>query len=358
MKLKNNIYWIILGIVSSLLFIYMTLPFLDGIVYGIFLYHATRPIYRRIEGRIGYENISAFVSLSVIIVLVIVPIIFIGINILNTAMNMIDIAWLSNSLSVSIWEIHTLLPDDVKDILNERVYEIIKSPESLLNTVTSVMSQLASIGGTIAWSLLTIFIMFVVAFFLLRDGTKLRRWLVNEIIVSDKKLAIRFLNDIDADMHRIFFGSVLVVFITAILAALTFTILNIIAPPEMTIPFLLGIAILCGIATLVPVVGIKIVWIPLFLYLAWSAYYTGHLIDYMWYLILFLIAINLIVDLAPDMIIRPLVSGREIHTGLIMLAFIFGPIVFGIKGVFLGPIIVIVTKEFFKTLFPRIMINR
>ena len=357
MKSRHDIYWIMLGCVSSLLFIYMMLPFLDGIVYGIFLYHATRPIYSRIKERLGYENISAFISLTLVISLVIVPITLIGINMVTTLLSGVNIAWVSGRLPASIWEIHALLPEDVRGILNEKVYDIIKSPENLLNAITSVTGQLADIWSSIAWSLLTIFVMLVVAFFLLRDGTKLRRWLVHEIIISDRKLAMRFLNNIDADMHRIFFGSVLVVFITAIMAALTFTILNTIAPPEMIIPFFLGIAILCGIATLFPVVGIKIVWIPLFLYLTWSAYYTGHLIDYAWYLILFLLAINLIVDIAPDMIIRPLVSGREIHTGLIMLAFIFGPIVFGIKGIFLGPIIVVVTKEFFKTLFPR-MINR
>ncbi|HEX55201.1 MAG: hypothetical protein DRO94_00235 [Candidatus Altiarchaeales archaeon] len=346
-------YWLVFGLIMSLLFIYMTLPFLDGIVYGVFLYYAARPIYNKINSRLRHDNLSAFISIAIIVFFVVIPISFIGFSIINTAINQINLSWIADDLPSIIEDIISAIPRDLIDITYNRLYDMMNRPEEFINLISYLSKQLTSIGEALTRLIITLFVMLVVGFFLLRDDHMIREYLVETL--GDKKLINKFIDDIDSSLHSIFFGSILVVFITSILASLSFIALNMIMPPNLQIPFPIGLGVLCGIATLLPVIGIKGVWIPIFIYLLSLSYSSGNIFYYVPYLILFLIVVNLVVDILPDMIIRPLVSREKMHLGLIILAFIFGPMVFGAKGIFLGPIIVIITLNFFKTIFPEII---
>ncbi len=48
----------------------------------------------------------------------------------------------------------------------------------------------------------------------------------------------------------------------------------------------------------------------------------------------FLVLTIVVVDTIPDLVLRPYLSGERTHVGLLMLAYIFGPIVFGFYGLF------------------------
>ncbi len=43
----------------------------------------------------------------------------------------------------------------------------------------------------------------------------------------------------------------------------------------------------------------------------------------------FLVLTIAVADTIPDLVLRPYLSGERTHVGLLMLAYIFGPIVFG-----------------------------
>ena len=51
--------------------------------------------------------------------------------------------------------------------------------------------------------------------------------------------------------------------------------------------------------------------------------------------------IVIFVDWIPDLLVRPYVSGGDMHMGLILLAYVIGPWVFGFCGILLGPIVVV-----------------
>jgi predicted PurR-regulated permease PerM len=140
------------------------------------------------------------------------------------------------------------------------------------------------------------------------------------------------------------------------LGVLVYSGIDIFSPSKaIDVPYPVLLGVLSGIANLIPVVGMKLIWIPLASYMWGNAYLTGILIENTSFLIFATLAIYFIVDSFPDTILRPYLAGREhIPMGLLFFTYIFGTAVFGLAGIILGPIILVVTVNFFRLVLPEI----
>jgi hypothetical protein len=109
---------------------------------------------------------------------------------------------------------------------------------------------------------------------------------------------------------------------------------------------------LTGAASLIPVVGIKLVWIPMAGWLAFTSYQgeTGFV-----FVLAFVAVAAVVVDFIPDLVVRPYVSGRDLHLGLVILAYVFGPLVWGWYGLFLGPMVLVLVVHFGRLVLPELV---
>jgi predicted PurR-regulated permease PerM len=71
-------------------------------------------------------------------------------------------------------------------------------------------------------------------------------------------------------------------------------------------------------------------------------------------ILLFFIATYLLADWLPNMLLRPRMSAGRLHKGLLLLSYIFGPMVFGFKGLFLGPMVLVFAINFAEVVMPEI----
>ncbi|MEF8853936.1 MAG: AI-2E family transporter, partial [Haloarculaceae archaeon] len=62
-----------------------------------------------------------------------------------------------------------------------------------------------------------------------------------------------------------------------------------------------------------------------------------------------------VVDAIPDFALRPYVSGRSLHVGSVMIAYIAGPLLFGWPGIFLGPMLLVVVFQFVHIVLPELV---
>jgi len=345
-KKSSRLYWQILGILLIGLLLYMLVPFLDVILYGVFVYYVTRPIYERIEDRIKKRSISAFISLF----LFILPVIMIAIYAFSIAsfeltrfMERIDYTIHLGYLNKAIEELSSI----GRQLTPQELWEFIKENPSIQDILILPVASLVDI-------LFKLFLMFTIAFYLLKDGYRLRGWVSEKVLGGDAKLSDRFFNSIDEDLNRVFFGNILVALFTALIAIALFYILNLFAPQYLGIPYPFLLGILCGIAIFIPGIGIKIVWVPMALYLVIQAYVNNVLFTGWWFILVFLISVFFLVDLSPDIVLRPYISAKRVHPGVMLIAYLFGYIVFGFMGLFLGPIIVILVTNFMNIILPEI----
>ena len=198
----------------------------------------------------------------------------------------------------------------------------------------SVLSSSASILGSLARFTADFFFTLVVVFFLFRDGESWAAALGGLMPLSPAQTSRLFRNINDTIIGNVY---------GIISVGLSQGIMTGIATAIVGLPSPLLFSIAAFFASILPVVGAALVWVPAGLYLI----FTGTL----WKGI-FLLAWGATVISTIDSIVRPwVVSGKaELHPLVLMFVILGGVEVFGFLGLFLGPVVVSVLAAVFHML--------
>jgi predicted PurR-regulated permease PerM len=210
---------------------------------------------------------------------------------------------------------------------------------------------------TIADIIFKLFLMLIIAFYLLRDDERLKAWFVAmfpELVHEHDDMLLRYGRAVDEDLEKIFFGNILSIVFFAIVAAFIFSMLNVFAPPSMTIPSPILLGILCGVSALLPVVGMYVVTVPLFIYILVESLAAGTLMSHLAFFVVAAAVVVIFVQTLPEFVLRPFMARGKVNTGLLMFAYILGPIVFGIAGLFIGAIVLVLLTHYFTIVVPAI----
>jgi predicted PurR-regulated permease PerM len=345
--------------------------FLPTLVFTVFLYYASRPIYRRL-GRlplpesflnraVPYQRqvhaaatifffLLPFVILVGYTLVLIIPELqaFFGEGGLG-AMYLSQFQDLQGGslpgplAGLGFPELLAMGPAEVIDLLRN------VTVQSWLGRVSDTLIGSVSLLTSL---LLRVFIMFAGTYYLLTDGPRLVGWFLDTFDGSG--VLREYAAAVDEELSSILFGNILNALVTGVIGIFVFSLYNLVAPGSVQIPFAPLVGALTGIGSLVPVVGMKIVYLPVAALLAVSAVVTGQTVALAW-VALFLVVTLVVVDTIPDFLIRPYVSGDLTHVGLLMFAYILGPIVFGFYGIFLGPILLVLAAQFFRIIVPYII---
>ena len=209
----------------------------------------------------------------------------------------------------------------------------------------------AFLTETLTSFLLNLLIVAVVTYYLLVDGDRIRRWLLR---FDDDAVVREYLEAADRELEAVLFGNLLNVIAISIIAIVSFMGYNAAVPAAAEVPYPALAGGLTGVASLIPVVGMKVVYVPLAVVAALPAL-LGSEPGMLVYVGGFLAVAVVVVDTVPDLLLRPYLSGETTHVGLLMLAYIFGPVVFGFHGLFLAPILLVLGLTFADTALPRLL---
>ncbi|WP_336002807.1 AI-2E family transporter [Halorientalis halophila] len=337
---RTRAFWWGLAFVFTLVVAYVVQAFLGTFVFAIFIYYATRPAYERIYERVRNRGAAAALALL--------------------TFTLPAIALLAYTIAISVQELTNLNGQQLGPIMAMiepyvPVSTIAENPAELISqgsveTVRSTLDSGLQYLGVVGTALLHLFVMFALAYYLLKDGSRLSRWFVQ--FGDDRGIFETYVAAVDQDFASIFFGNILNAIVTGGIGAIVFNLLNYVGPDALQIPYPALLGILTGVASLIPVVGMKIIYVPMLGYLGYTAYVqeTGF-----GFVLLVTAVTVVIVDLLPDFILRPYVSGRNLHIGLVMFAYVLGPLLFGWYGIFLGPIILVLVFHFGRIVLPELL---
>ncbi len=347
----GKLCWLILGLISTALLVYVLFRFYDVIIYGIFVYYVARPVYRGFVKRYKYERVGAFCSLFFIVL----PLVLIGTYTLSVAYKELSKFFVDSGFG------YTSYVDEIVKKIEEIASSINMADISHLITQgdkwSVFITQITSFSGTMSGYFdfpLKLFLTFVIAYYLLKDGAKLMAWITDTFLGGKTELAKKFFDDVDSALYQVYVGNILTAILTALVAIVTFYLLNLVAPPQLLIPYPLLFGILCGIGIFIPIVGVKLIWVPLTFYLVIQSYLNGILATSWWFILLFIVVMFLVVDSVPEYALRPYISKKYVHVGALLLAYIFGVCIFGFLGLFLGPMILIIATSFMKIVLPEL----
>jgi len=348
--LRQHPIWMLVGIALLGAVAYVVSSFIGTLVFGLFLYYSTRPVYNRIEGRVGNPSVAAGISIfalalpALALVTYALLIVFRQLNELTrtTALDPTDFG-LDPAVFNRITDPAVLLSTDIREFLSAELVG------SVLGSLTSAVETLS----VFAIAIINLFAMVALAFYLLRDDHRISAWLLDAF--GDKgTLFRRYLVAVDRDLKDIFFGNILNAVFAGTIAVITYSVLNVIAPPALPIPAAALVGLLAGVASLIPVVGMKLIYVPVGLYMTIQSITTAGT-ETLWFVVLFFLLSLVVVDSIQDLVLRPYVSGRNVHVGALMLAYTLGPLLFGWYGLFLMPVLLVLVVQFARIVLPDLL---
>ncbi|SFR38944.1 MULTISPECIES: AI-2E family transporter [Halorubrum] len=327
---------------------YVAYRFVAPLTVAVFLYYSTRRFYHQLERFRLPARVRAVVSLSVIGVPLIGLVGYTLVLLVLEARRFIETYPVADTIGAE-----NSVIADLAELSNPTTDELLAAYRSgqfdpLIDLVSEQASLLASTLSGLALNLL---ITVVVTYYLLIDGSRFHDWLLT---FDDDAVVREYLETADDELEAVLYGNLLNVIAIAIIAVVTYLAYNAIAPAAVEIPYPTLAGALTGVASLIPVIGMKIVYVPLAAAMSIPVALDGD-VSLLAYVAGFLAVAAVIVDTIPDIVLRPYFSGETTHVGLLMLAYIFGPVVFGFHGLFLAPIVLVLALTFADTALLRLL---
>ena len=341
-------WWVFMFVLAGAA-IFLAYSFIGMLVLGAFGYYATRPIYRRVAAIIDHNGIAAGVTVSLVIVPIVLLVLYAGLQVFQQVH-----AFLGGPAGGSLWTFVDLgrLPNEGQRTLSMIVQnptQVLMSPRQSVRTVLQLGRRvLFVIGGT----LLLIGLGVTLSYFALKSQEELSDGLV-QLFGGRDTVAYAYAVAVDEDLESVFFGNLLFVVVMAMLATTAYWATNLFAPQGLRVPMIFVLGFLTGVASLIPIVVGKIVYVPLVAYLGWQAldqggaslvFVGGALVVYF-----------LVLDILPQMFIQPYITSRRLDMILLLFGYILGPILFGWYGFFLLPIVFIVLLEAIRIVLPELL---
>ncbi|MEM3122111.1 MAG: AI-2E family transporter [Candidatus Pacearchaeota archaeon] len=306
-------------ILPIIVFAYIIIkPIFFSIIFGLILAYSFNYPNKIILKKIKQPTISAAITCSfVVLILILMTWFLLPILILQT---------FDSYLKIQSWDGVSFFKSAFPFFFSNQ--QISSNFESMYNVFISSMAnitleKLTGIISDLPSLILKIFVILIVFFYGLRDGDKIID-LVRDSLPFNKSTTNRFITKSREVTFSVIFGRIIVGIISGTLTGLGLYIVGI-----KNIILLTFLAIL---ASIIPLIGPWIIWIPAVV----SLFISGKV-----YAGVFLLTYGIIIVTLLENILHPLFISRtsKIATSLTLIGIIGGLLVFGIFGIILGPLV-------------------
>ncbi|MFA4872928.1 MAG: AI-2E family transporter [Patescibacteria group bacterium] len=321
---KSEFYFLLIllaGIFVLALFIFK--PFLYALILAMVFATVFAPFHKKTltitRERRGLAALLATIS---VLIVVIVPLAFLGIQIFQEATQLHsfltqsdDITDLSRGVNDAMQNLTRFSPVPIEFSIDINPY--------LKQGLIWLLQHLGPLFANVAKAMVGIFIFLVALYYLFKDGRKLKEAVVALSPLQDIHDETIF-NKLALAINSVIKGSLMVAFIQGILTAVGFAIFGV---PNATLW-----GSVAAITALIPGIGTALVLLPAILYL----YFSGEMFFAVGLLLWGMTAVGLVDNfLGPKLVGR----GTQLHPFLILLSILGGIGFFGPLGFLLGPLV-------------------
>jgi predicted PurR-regulated permease PerM len=334
MTSRQTTTWFLIAVAGVALYLCYRLaePFLNPIFAAIVLAIVFYPLHARIESWIPRPNVAASISTILVMLVVAIPAAVVGIAVTRELGDLYQSLNQKSAAQGGLTPYLMHLMEAPLRLLGRHIdLSQVDVRSTLLGWVNQVSRYLVSIGAVALSNVLSLIlgtvVVFFTLFFLFRDGRGIEQRSIKVLPLSAHQ-ARRLLTGISATIVASMYGGLAVGLAQGSLTGLGFWVLGISSPVVW--------GLVAAMASLIPVVGTGIVWVPAAFVLMMGGHWAKALILLVW---------GAAIVAQVDTLVRPyVVSGRaKLHNLLIFFALLGGVKAFGIMGLFIGPVVVSVT---------------
>ena len=337
----SRVFGLVTALVLGVAVLLILRPFIGPLLWAALLAFMLFPVNRRLRAAFkGRKSIAALALTLASVLVLVVPAVSLGIVFGRQASDLVfglqdsaaehqiqspsDIMHLPEVDRAVRWA-GSYLPVPADQITNS----LVSAGQQVIQSVLSVGGSLfASVVGTVVAIVLALFLLF----FFLRDGEIMTVRALSLVPLDDRRKA-QLVTHLSSVIQAIVLGSLITAVVQGSLVGIGFALVGLPSP--------IVFAVLGTVASIVPLIGTTIVWVPAALYLG----LTGH-----WGAALFLAIWGVAVVSSADNVVRPLfISSRaKITTLPVFIGLLGGIAAFGAIGIFLGPVVIALVLALFE----------
>ncbi|MBA2862036.1 AI-2E family transporter [Methanococcus maripaludis] len=294
---------------------YMLWPFIGIIALAVAVAYMTKPLYDVLRPKFG-KTYGAIICLLGIVIPSLLLVILVAEDVVTFLLSL-DIENIISKVTPILNDMGYLRVDGPE--VSKPVSDIWSLSKPLLDSAATQISAIPSL-------LMKLLFLSFMTFYFLKDGDRMQDSFMLYVPTEKKENAKIFLNEIHKALKTLFIGNAVTSVIVGFISIIGYWLIG--------IPNPITLGALSGILNILPVVGGWTIYVPLTIYYL----LTGEIVKG---ILLGLFGI-IFLSLAPDFAIRPRVISKDgdLHPAFVLIAFLIGPLVFGIPGLAIGPIIV------------------
>lgn len=306
-------------------------PFASAILWASMLAYMMMPLQRRLTGKWHRPSLSAGLLTSATLLVVVGPVALFAVAFVRQATDLL-MQMKTEAQDRRLPALQLVLElGPVRKAMEWIGQYVALTPQEILSKagegVQQVLQEIAALGGTVVIGAFGVVVQFLMTlflfFFLVRDGAEMVTRFIRLVPLShDRKVELQA--TLGGVTSAVVLGALTTSAVQGILLGTGFAIAGL---PSPVVFGAVGAA-----ASLVPVVGTALVWVPAVITLVAQGRTSWAVFLAVW---------SIVLVAGSDNVIRPLViSGRsKASTLLVFVGLLGGVAVFGFAGVFMGPLI-------------------
>jgi predicted PurR-regulated permease PerM len=310
-------------LITVVLAFFIFKPFLYAIILAIIVATVFEPVHKRVLTLTkGISVLSALLTTATVLVVVIVPLTFVGVQIFQESTqlyaSLVDsggVTKLSRDVDTTLEKIAAYSPVPLNISIDFSQY--------ITQGLNWLLQHLGSLFASVAKIMMSIFIFLLALYYLFKDGHRLKKAILEISPLKDVYDEIIF-NKLSLAVNSVVRGSLTVALVQGALTAIGLFLFSV---PN---PVLWGTV--AAVAALVPGIGTALIIVPAVLYL----YFSGEMLAAVGLLIWGVTAVGLVDNfLGPKLVEK----GIRLHSFLVLLSILGGLSFFGPVGFLLGPLV-------------------
>lgn len=337
---KLPAYFLIFGLLAVTFFLFNILrPFLTVIFVGAVLSIAFYPAYLKISKWFrGHHSAASLVSCLFVVLVIVAPLTFFILLLTTEAVNTYEV--IQDKVESGVFDKYLQWDDggffydlkkQIEPVVDLESLDIKKSIIAMAQNLSSyLVSQSANFVKGVSGVLISLVVMLFCMYYFFKDGPLLVKK-IGALSPLPSVYESELFKKIGAMVKAVIFGVFLTALVQGLIGGIGFAFAGI------SSPVFWGTAM--AFFSLMPVVGTAIIWVPAAIILLILGEWGSALFIFLW---------GVLVVGSIDNFLRPFLIGGKVHTYPLMMFLVIlgGVITIGLKGVVVGPLILIILMSF------------
>ncbi len=325
-------------------------PLITVVLSSILLAYVSFPLYKRIIKKVPNKSVSIVLALLIIAIIIIIPFAFLTFEIAQQGYYFYDS--LSNKIEKgALFGFGCTSADSKVCSLLNRAERFSSERLSTFGVEKQLQKFLPMLEEATTKFILQIpiiiaefFLAFIIAYYLLKDWESMLKKVVGVLPIR-RSTVKRLIKEFGSITHTVIYAQLFVALVQGVVGAIGLYIFG--------IPFPVVLGVMMAFFALIPAVGTPIIWIPASLFLMLSGYFSHDPWKVGKGIGLFLYGF-LIISTIDNILLAKIVNAKtKVNQIVVMVGVIGGASLFGVIGIFIGPVLLPLLITYFQTFKER-----